>query len=123
MVAPCRGAANGCPVSHAKGDYACLGCGAELFSSRAEFDSRIGWPSFCRPVAADRLDTAPDCAMGEARAEVMCHDCGDYLGRAFSNGPPPTGLRFRLISAAPKFVGEPTRPLKQPDRVLNGYLE
>jgi peptide-methionine (R)-S-oxide reductase len=86
-------------------------------------DSRTGRPSFWRPIAADRLDTAPDYAKGEARAEVMCHDCVDDLGRAFNDGPPPTGLRFRLISAAPKFVGEPTRPLKQPDRVLNDYLE
>ena len=58
--------------NHAIGTYACVCCGAPLFSSRAKFDSGTGWPSFWSPYAPERIQTAPDYHGSEPRIEVMC---------------------------------------------------
>ena len=91
-------------TSHAKGTYACVCCGAELFSSQAKFDSGTGWPSFDRPIKASTIDRAPDYHTGEPRVEVMCNDCGAHLGHVFDDGPTLTGLRYCINSASLKLL-------------------
>jgi peptide-methionine (R)-S-oxide reductase len=89
-----------------KGDglYACAGCELSLFSSTTKYDSRTGWPSFWEPVRPSAVGTKTDYKLIFPRTEVHCARCGGHLGHIFKDGPPPTGLRYCINSAALTFT-------------------
>jgi peptide-methionine (R)-S-oxide reductase len=82
------------------GVYRCAGCGAELFSSDAKYESGTGWPSFYEPADADVVETERDWGLLMPRTEVHCSACGGHLGHVFPDGPAPTGLRYCINSCA-----------------------
>lgn len=102
--------------NYEEGIYVDIITGEPLFSSKDKFESGCGWPSFSRPLIQSNIIEKQDLSHFMVRTEVRSKSSDSHLGHVFNDGPPPTGLRYCINSAAIRFV-------PKDDMAKEGYSE
>jgi peptide methionine sulfoxide reductase msrA/msrB len=88
----------------AEGIYVDIVSGEPLFSSKAKYDSKTGWPSFFEPLVNENIVEKEDKKLFSRRTEVRSKNGDSHLGHVFPDGPNPSGMRYCMNSASLDFI-------------------
>lgn len=86
------------------GIYVDVVSGEPLYSSLDKYDSGTGWPSFTKPLEPNNIVEKEDKGWFTTRTEIRSKLGDSHVGHVFNDGPPPTGLRYCMNSAALRFI-------------------
>lgn len=87
-----------------EGLYVDIVSGEPLFTSKDQYDSGCGWPSFTKPVMDASVNERYDLSHRSTRMEVRSREADSHLGHVFTDGPGPKGLRYCINSASLRFI-------------------
>jgi peptide methionine sulfoxide reductase msrA/msrB len=87
-----------------EGIYVDIVSGEPLFTSKDQYDSGCGWPSFTKPVMSASVKEKYDLSHRSTRVEVRSREADSHLGHVFEDGPGENGLRYCINSAALRFI-------------------
>ncbi|MCG8529334.1 MAG: peptide-methionine (R)-S-oxide reductase MsrB [Desulfovibrionales bacterium] len=87
-----------------KGIFVDILSGAPLFSTTDQFDSGSGWPAFTKPIDMKYITLRKKFSFFGETYEVRSKTSDSHLGDRFTDGPPPSHLRYCIDSAALRFI-------------------
>ena len=86
------------------GIYVDIVSGEPLFDSTDKYDSGSGWPAFTKPIDDHFVALKKNTFFFRKTIEVRSRYADSHLGDLFDDGPPPSGKRYCIDSAALRFI-------------------